>query len=202
MTTKLDASHRCVLENWESVTQMKDCAAQVDRYLKEFASKVCGAFHAKHQGKFDCEDKVEKSGYFQLHPISLTKWKKTEWALLSLGIEYPRVESILHIDSERPFLAYVFSQYRAFNTVNDSSTDQLISIVPPPPDFGTTLDNPERGCLFQKVIPAITPADFCDPKKLEKHLVDPLAELVAWFTTNEETILKAFSVGGQEKIPH
>lgn len=194
MTIKLDASHLCVLENWESVTQMKDCANQVERHLKEFASRVCGAFHGKHQGAFEREDKVEKESYFQLNPIPLLDWKKAGAPLLTVGVENTDVESLLHVGSEDPFSAYVYSPYRADKAVTDSSTDQLVSIVPPPPDFETTFDNPNRGYVFQKVLPPITPADFCDPKKLEKHLVDPLATLVGWLKTNEKTILKVFGV--------
>ena len=199
MTIKLDASHLCVLENWESVAQMKDCATQVDRHLKEFGSKVCGAFHARHQGNFEREDKIEKDAYFQLNPMPLLNWKKSGSTLLTLGIENTGVESLLNVGNETPFSAYVYSPYRANKAVKDSSTDQLISIVPPPPNFDATFDNPDRGYVFQKVLPAITPADFCDPKKLEKHLVDPLATLVAWFSTNEKTILKAFGAGGRAR---
>jgi len=199
MTIKLDASHLCVLENWETVTQMKDCATQVERHLKEFASKVCGAFHGTHQGAFEREDKIEKGSYFQLNPIPLLNWKKTGVTLLTLGIENTGVESLLHAGSENPFSAYVYSPYRANKAVTDSSTDQLVSIVPPPPEFEATFDNPDRGYVFQKVLSQITPADFCDSKKLEKHLVDPLEALVAWFKTNEKTILQAFGMTSEPK---
>jgi hypothetical protein len=144
---------------------------------------------------------IEKDGYFSLTPFPLLKWKKSELPLLSFGIENTGVENLLHVGSADPFSAYVYSAYRANKTVTDSSTDKLISIVPPPANFESTFDNPERGYVFQKVIPRITPADFCDPKKLERHIVTPLAALVAWFTTNEKTILKSFGASRRERKP-
>lgn len=194
MTIKLDASHLCVLENWESVAQMKDCASQVERYVKEFAANVCGTFHSKHQGAFEREGRVEKDAYFQLNPIPLLNWKKTGATLLALGIENTGVDSLLHRGTENPFSAYVYSPYRANKAVKDNSTDQLASIVPPPPEFEATFDNPNRGYVFQNILPPLTPADFYDSNKLERHFVDPLSALVAWFDKNEKTIFKAFGV--------
>jgi hypothetical protein len=173
---------------------MKDCASQVERHLKEFAGKICGAFHGKYQSAFEREDRLEKEAYFQLNPIPLLNWKKTGATLLTLGIENTGVDSLLHCGSENPFSAYVYSPYRANKAVTDNSTDQIVSIVPPPPEFEATFDNPNRGYVFQKIPPPISPADFCDSKKLEKHLVDPLAALVAWFNTNEKAIIKAFAL--------
>jgi hypothetical protein len=96
------------------------------------------------------------------------------------------------LGSDSPCSSYVYSPYRADKANNDSSTDTLVSIAPSPSGFEQTFDSPRRGYIFQKVLPALTPEDICNPAKLEQYFTDPLATLIEWYKANESTFLKTF----------
>ena len=199
MTIKLDASHQSVLEHWETITQMKDCCAQVERSLMKVARKILSTLHQSNRNHFEPDEAIEKDGWLSLNPNRFLKWKDSGAPLLAFGVEYISVEGVLHLGSESPCSSYVYSPYRADKAINDSSTDQLVSIVPPPSGFEQTFDIPNRGYIFQKVLPALTPKEFCNPTKLEQHLTDPLVTLIEWYKANEGTIQKAFGASRREK---
>lgn len=190
---RLDASHQCVLKHWETITTMNACRNQVDPYLKEFALKVCGALHIKHKRDFERQELTLKQGWFQLNPTCFQKWKNSDESLLSLGVERISTENLLQVNNTYPCLSYVYSPYR-FETKNDTSTNQLMSIAAPPSGFVPTFDKPDRGYIFTKELPTLTPEDICNPAKLEHYFTDPLVTLIEWYNANESTIVKAFSV--------
>ena len=194
---KLDASHQCVLKHWETITKMNACRNQVDPCLKEFALKVCSALHSKHKSDFERQEFTLKEGWFYLNPTYFQKWKNSDEALLSLGVERISAENLLQVDNANPCLAYVYSPYRA-GTKNDTSTNQLISIASPPSGFESTFDVPYRGYVFTKELPALTPEDICNPAKLEHYFTDPLVTLIEWYNANKSTIEGAFIVSHGE----
>lgn len=198
MTTKFDASHRCVLEKWETVTEMMKCYNDVAEHLTELAKKVCGRVYNSHAHVFEKYDYLERDGEIGVYPRLLAKWKNSDLPLLSLGVENISVESLCRLGSDNPCWFYVFSPYRA-DKVNDTSTDQLISIVPPPPGFDQTPDSPSRGYVFRNKLPILNPDEICNTAKLEQYFADPLVTLIEWYKANENTLLKAFGGNSRKK---
>ena len=195
---KLDASHLCVLKHWETINKMNACRDQVNQHLREFALKVCGALHSKHQSDFERQELTLTEHWFQMNPTHLQRWNNSDGSLLSLGIERISAENLLQLDSAYPCHSYVYSPYRG-ETKNDTSTHQLKSIASPPSGFELTFDKPHRGYVFTKDLPALTPEDICNPAKLEHYFTDPLVTLIEWYKANGSTILEAFGVSHGEK---
>ena len=176
---------------------MNACRKQIDKGLKEFALNALSALHNQNHGDFDRNEELLKNAWFQLDPKPLTNWKGTEASLLGLGIERISAEN-LQPDNPYPGLFYVYSAYR-HEKKDDTSTDQLIAVAPPPRGFEPAFDDPDRGYIFTQEMPALTAEDICSSSKLEKYFTDPLITLIEWYETNETTILKAFGVSGGKK---
>jgi len=176
---------------------MNACRKQIETGLKELALKMAGALHKRHEGNFEQYEELMKQGWFDMIPVLLRNWKESGDSLLSIGIERIAAEN-LRPASQYPCLAYVYSAYR-HGAKNDTSTDRLISIAPPPSGFEPSFDNPKRGYIFTAELPALTHEDICNPEKLEKYFTDPLVTLLDWYEANESTILKSLGVSGGKK---
>lgn len=197
MSTKFEASHRCVLEKWETINDMIKCREDVEKRLKAFAQRVCLKVYNSHANLFEEDDRLEVDWEFAVEPRRLVNWKKSDCSLLSLGVENISVDQLCHLGGDPPCWFYVYSPYRD-DKANDTSTDQLFS-MPPPPGFEPTPDSPYRGYVFRNKLPALTPADICNTAKLDQYFGDPFDRLIKWYKANENTLLKAFGGSRRKK---
>lgn len=197
MIAKFDASHRCVLKEWETITEMVQCREDVEKHLKEFAQRVCRKVYNNHASLFEQDDRLENDWEFVVEPRRLVNWKKSDCSLLSLGVEHISVDQLRHLGSDEPCWFYVYSPYRD-DKPNDTSTDQLLS-MPPPHGFEPRPDSPYRGYVFRNKLPALTPDDICNTAKLDRYFTDPLVTLIEWYKANENALLKAFGGSRRKK---
>jgi hypothetical protein len=198
MNIKLDASHECILNKWEIINEMIACRDQVERYLKALAGTVCGAVYGRHATTFSAGDDIDKHCWFELNPKRLANWKNSGSPLLHIGIEKISAAGLLHLTGSDPCFAYVASNFRS-GIKEDRTTDKLDLVAEPPSGFERSLDVPDRGFIFRKVLPALTPKDFLDSAKLGQYFTEPLNTLVDWYKSNESTILKAFGSNPSRK---
>ena len=133
MITKLDASHLCVLKNWEAIAQMNECREQVKTHLHRIALKVLNNIAAQQKSQFspNCDIKNEMA-YFQLTPTPFENWNQSGEPLLALGIENIFVDKLMQLDSESTGIAFVYSPFRASQPIENSESDRLAAISPLP----------------------------------------------------------------------
>jgi len=192
MITTLDASHKCVLKNWETIDRMIVSREQVEEYLKKIASKALNVANKKAKTLFDPEDEMRKR-WIALFPKRLSNWKNSGSALINFGIEAISVKNILHPSSEGGCTAWIYSPYAAEKKRKDANKviQNILKVVNSPVDFEEM--HGVDGYLFQKQLPPIPVEEFEQPIRLEAYFIEPMMFLIQWWEAHEKQILKALS---------
>lgn len=190
MIPKLDSSHRCVLEHWTSIEQMKNCLGEVETYLCEMARKAAADFAQRHAADFTLHDSLKRDEYFELVPKKLAAIHKGKSDLLTFGVEFVRVRNLFSDLAEEPCAAFVYSPEAAGAKDGKNYAQQVAAVVQEPRGFEMSINLPSVGYVIRKELPPISRDDFMNSQRLIAHFQQPLEELTGWWKRFERAILK------------
>lgn len=192
MITTLDSSHKCVLENWETIDQMIACRDQIEPYLKGIAVKALLKAAKTAGSALNQEDHTQKKNWIGFFPKVLLNWNASNDALLNFGIEDITVRSLLFPTSENFCCVWIYSPYYASDKSRKDgrvAIDKLLKVVKPPKGYESS-EMSSEDYLLREPLRHISINDFQDPIKLEAVFYEVLLVLVEWWKTYEQAILK------------
>lgn len=176
----LDDSHKSVIENLETITRMKECSEEVERYLVERATAVferCSREHPSVFGKV-----IERNEYGNRYiNMPLTVMEKD--APFVLGVEQVWTAGILGLPSAEPLTYYVYS------LVSPTAARNLQAAAPAPRGF--VPQGNRDSYIHAMALSPMSKDDFLDPAKVERHFADPLQTLCEWCNTYQLQLLGA-----------
>jgi len=190
MTMKLDASHKCIIKNWEAIDRMNACREQVDGYVREIAKRAFHGLKPKWQEHFQEDDGLARGAWIQLKPKAILQVKESSKYHFVIGIEEIKGQTILHPSADYFCKAYVYSVYGSDKNRQMLINNALHKTAKAPGGF-VLGDLNAGGYVFEKQLPSLTCEEFEDPQPLESYFVEPMLVLIEWWKTNENVILDA-----------
>jgi hypothetical protein len=178
----MDASHKCVIKNWQAIKRMVTCRDEAEQYARDVARKALNALDGKYRSDFTTGDYSKKpNGEIAMYP------KVAQ--MIQIGIEGIGVEGILYGSTENRYSAYVYSGDLLEQKDDGKRTmTKIVEVATTPEGFGyATL---EDGYMFEMELPNPTLDKFCDSNLLESYFLTPMNILIQWWKVNEKAILK------------
>lgn len=195
MKTKLDESHKCLLEGWDTFLKMRTCESEIERFLQDAAKSAIQELRKRYGGQKEFVV-VEKplttdkdNPWFNIFRASLED-SRGEQPKLVFGIEGISVNGLLLPSSNCPCRAYavweqevdpdpagLFHKWRqAFRMSLPSGFVEFKGA-----------DYEQWFCL--KPLAPIEPGQLIDAQFLVGHFVNPLATLFDWYSENKRSLL-------------
>ena len=189
MKTKLDESHTCLMEGWDTFLKMKTCESEIERFLQDAAKSAIQELRKRYgdQEEFEVVEKhltTEKDNpWFNIFPDEQMK-------RVVFGIEGISVNGLLLRSENSPCRAYAFWEQSVdpdplglFHKCRQAFRRSL-------PNGFVEVNGTEFGNYFcLKPLAPIKPEQLIDTQFLVAHLVNPLATLFDWYSENKGSLL-------------
>ena len=180
---ELDDSHRSLLEHLETFRKMMTSYEEIRDYVNDVLQELARDLNQQQLG-VNFDPKTIPRGWLEASDIP--KWKRTEHALVTIGLEGLErgLGAIVGSSVVDQCQAYVYSPY-CDSTKEDTVVIELRGKLRPPAGFVAAT---QRGYVFTKDLDELPVEDFCDRQKLMTYFSEPLKLLIGWLTNNKETL--------------
>ena len=172
----LDASHKTVLENLDTLERAQRCLEEIKAYRWEILQEVADELTAKYDPPLRFV--LERGGWIEAKVFPNSEG--TDRHLINVGIEHLEVPSIINADAEG-CRAYIFSELLADSKAAGvhKAIAQRLRQLQPPSDF-TPASAQAHGYLFVKMLGNIPVDAFCSRSRLKSYFETPLTVLADW----------------------
>jgi hypothetical protein len=185
MKQSLDASHRVLLDNFQTFLRAQLCLEEIKRYLSETLKEVEGEQPPAKTPPF--RFKYNKGGWLQADAFlgGLAREKNTHH-LVSIGIDMLDVPYLLTTAECR---AYVYSGVLADGNKQSwhKPVGKFLSNLRPPRDFVPAPSDLD-GYVFVKQLGNLSVEAFCSSGELKNYFREPLNSLSEWLVANASAI--------------
>ena len=187
---ELDNSHQRLMENLKTFHRMETAYEEIRAYITDVLQTVARDL-SQPTSLVRFDEKTVPKGW--LEASDLPNWKRTDHALVTIGVENLAPDAIIGSSAFDQCHAYVFSAF--FYKINNETTMTALRQKLRAPE-GFVLAK-ERRYLFTKNLPELRVEDFCNRQELTKYFREPLNLLANWLTNNKESLRKAAELAGK-----
>ncbi len=191
MTTQLNESHVCLLDNLSTFRKMKAGEIEVNEYIQEIAKIVVSEIVNQHSSLLVGDlSGIKKEEWISITPARLVNYKKQNITLFNFGIEGLSVNQIFPMDGNGRFQAYVYSNWsQSQNPELCSKLEKVFRAIAEPDGFGLSVNNPDPGYWYRKKLPPIDADKFANSQFFSEYLREPFLTVIKWYEAFSEQIL-------------
>lgn len=177
----LDSSHRCVLDNLDSLQRAQRCLTETEEYLWSVLESVPSIVSVPAGLALEWETNRR---HFYLQAKAAPVGTGSKCHLLAVGLENLTVTNLMSAEANPGCSAFIFSPVLEDpkGTPAAPSVVQALRALTAPAGFAPPAVTQE-GYLFVKPLERVPVATFCSRAGLTEHFRASFNELVAWLAS-------------------